>query len=122
MLRGTAIYDSAGVLNGLLQALDSALEIEPRIEQGLMLHSPHWLEGSRVASQSGNHMPVYMGELVAKEFIVDLLGLVDLRENCCHKIDLFHQLSPFCGGQMKELCCVVFEHDNRPAGKELIFV
>jgi hypothetical protein len=43
-----------------------------------MLHSPHWLEGSRVASQSGNHMPVYMGELVAKEFIVDLLGLVDL--------------------------------------------
>jgi|GWRWMinimDraft_5_1066013.scaffolds.fasta_scaffold251187_2 hypothetical protein len=49
MLRGTAIYDSAGVLNGLLQALDSALEIEPRIEQGLMLHPPHWFEGGWVA-------------------------------------------------------------------------
>ena len=43
-----------------------------------MLHLPHWLEGGRVASQTGNHMPVYMGELVAKEFVVDLPGLIDL--------------------------------------------
>jgi hypothetical protein len=28
-LRGTAIRDSAGVLNGLLQALNRALEIKP---------------------------------------------------------------------------------------------
>jgi hypothetical protein len=78
LLRGTTIYDSVGVLNGLLQALDSALEIEPRIEQGLMLHPPHWFEGVWVAGQTGNHMPVYMRELVAKEFVVDLLGLIDL--------------------------------------------
>jgi hypothetical protein len=78
MLRGTAIYDSAGMLKGLLQALDSALEIEPRIEQGLMLHPPHWFEGAWVAGQTRNHMPVDVWELVAKEFVVDLLGLIDL--------------------------------------------
>jgi hypothetical protein len=39
---------------------------------------PYWLEGGRIVGQTGNHMPVYMGELVAKEFIVDLLGLIDL--------------------------------------------
>ena len=120
MLRRTAIYDSAGVLNGLLQALDSALEIEPRIEQGLMLHPPHWFEGSRVAGQTGNHMPVYMRELVAKEFVIDFFGFIDLDQSFGHQAHFFHQLNPFCGGQIKQLRRVAFEHDDGPTGKELI--
>ena len=43
-----------------------------------MLYPPHWFEGGRVAGQSGNDMPVDVGELVAEEFVVDLSGLIDL--------------------------------------------
>ena len=87
-----------------------------------MLHPPHWFEGGRVIGQSGNHMPVDVGELVAEEFIVDLPDLIDLRDNLGDQVHFFHQLNPFCGSQMKHLCRVAFEDDDGPAGKELIVV
>ena len=65
-----------------------------------MLHPPHWFEGGRVAGQSGNHMPVDVGELVAEEFIVDLPDLIDLRDNLGDQVHFFHQLNPFRGSQM----------------------
>ena len=85
-----------------------------------MLHPPHWFEGGRVAGQSGNHMPVDMGELVAEEFIVDLPGLIDLRKSFGDQVHFLHQLNPFRGSQMKQLCRVAFEDDDGPAGEELI--
>jgi hypothetical protein len=42
-----------------------------------MLYPPHWFEGLRVVGQSGNDMPVDVGQLVPKEFVVHLSGIVD---------------------------------------------
>ncbi len=55
-----------------------------------MLHPPDWFEGGRVTGQSGNHMPVDVGELVAEELIVDLLDLIDLRDNLGDQVHFFH--------------------------------
>ena len=87
-----------------------------------MLYSPHWFEGGRVVGQSGNHMPVDMWELVAEEFVVDLPGLVDSGKSFGDEVHFLHQLNPFRGSQMKQLCRVAFEHNDDPAGKELVVV
>jgi len=87
-----------------------------------MLHPPYWFEGGRVAGQSGNDMPVDVGELVAEEFVVHLPGLEDLRDNLGDQVHFLHQLNPFRGSQMKQLCRVAFEDDDGPTGKELIVV
>ena len=121
-MRGAAIRDSAGVSNGLLQALNRVLEIWPRTEYGLMLHQPYRFKGGRVAGQPGNDMPVDMGELVAEKFVIDLLGFIDLSKSFGDEIYFLHQLNPFRGSQMKQLCRVAFEHDDDPTGKELIVV
>ena len=83
--------DSAGDLNGLPQALNRALEIRTRKEQGLMLYPPHWLKRGRVASESGDYVPVDVGELVAEKFVIDLLGLIDLGEDFGDATDFLHQ-------------------------------
>ena len=62
-----------------------------------MLHPPHWFERGPLAGQSGNDMPVDMGELVTKEFVIDLFGLIDLGDIFGDQVDFFHQLNPFCG-------------------------
>ena len=121
-VEGSDEGDSAGVLNGLLQALNRALEIRIRKEQGLMLHPPHRLKGGRVASEPGDYVPVDVGELVAEEFIIDLLRIEDLSQSLCHEIDLFHQLNPLRGSQMKQFCRVAFEQDDGPSWEELIVV
>ena len=87
-----------------------------------MLYPPHWLKRGRVVGQSGNHMPVDVGELVAEEFIVDLPGLIDLRKGFGDQVHFLHQLNPFRGSQMKQLCRVAFEDDDGPAGEELILM
>ena len=85
-----------------------------------MLHPPHWFEGGWVAGQSGNHMPVDVGELVAEEFIVDLPGLIDLGKGFGDQVHFLHQLNPFRGSQMKQFRRVAFEDDDGPAWEELI--
>ena len=87
-----------------------------------MLHSPHWFEGGRVAGQSGNHMPVDVGELVAEEFVIDLPGLIDLRDDLGDQSHFFHQQNPFRGSQMKHLGRMAFEDDDGPAGEELVLM
>ena len=87
-----------------------------------MLHPPHWFEWGWVVGQSGNHMPVDMRELVAKEFVVHLSGLVDLGQGFGDQIHFLHQLNPFRGSQMKQLCRMAFEEDDGPAGEELIIM
>ena len=85
-----------------------------------MLHPPHWFEWGWVAGQSGNDMPVDVGELVAEEFVVDLPGLIDLRDNLGDQVHFFHQLNPLCRGQVKKLRRMPLKDYHRPAGKELI--
>jgi len=87
-----------------------------------MLHSPHWFERGRVAGQSWNDMPVDVGELVAEEFVINLLGFIDLGQGLGNAIDFFHQLNPFRGSQMKQFRRVAFEDDDGPAWEELILV
>jgi len=119
---GIAIRDSAGILNGSLQALNRALEIWPCAEHGLMLHPPHWFKRGLVVCEARDDVPVDMGELVAEEFVIDFLGFIDLGQGLGDQIHFFHQLNPFRGRQMKQLCRVAFEDDDAPAGEELIVV
>ena len=67
-------------------------------------------------------MPVNVGELVAKEFVIDLLGFIELGKSFGDKIHFLHQLNPFRGSQMKQLCRVAFEDNDGPAVEELIVV
>lgn len=85
-----------------------------------MLHSPHWLKGGRVVGQSWDDVPVDVRELVAEEFVVHFLGLEDLRDNLGDQVHFLHQLNPFRGRQVKQLCCMAFEYDDGPTGEELI--
>ena len=68
------------------------------MKHGLMLYPPHWFEGGRVAGQSGNDMPVDVGELVAEEFVIDFLGLIDPGQGLGNQVHFLHQLNPFRGG------------------------
>jgi len=87
-----------------------------------MLYPPYWLERGRVAGQSRNDMPVDVGELVTEEFVVDLFGLIDLSQGFGDEVHFFHQLNPFRGSQMKQLCRVAFEDHDGPPGEELILM
>ena len=87
-----------------------------------MLHLPHWLKGGGVIGQPGNEMPVDVGKLVAKEFVVNLSGFIDLGKGFSDEGHFLHQLNPFRGSQMKEFCRMAFEDDDSPAGKELVVV
>lgn len=59
------------------KAVDSFLKGRSRQKMGLMWYPPDWFQGSWIAREPGNDMPMNMGKLVAKEFIVDLFDLVD---------------------------------------------
>ena len=65
-------------------------------------------------------MPVNVGELVAKEFVIDLHGFIGLGKSFGDKIHFLHQLNPFRGSQIKQLCRVALEDDDGPAGEVLI--
>jgi hypothetical protein len=81
---------------------------------------PYWLERGRVTGQSRNDMPVDVRELVAEELVVDLFGFIDLGKGFGDEVYFLHQLNPFRGSQMKQLCCVAFEDYDGPAREELI--
>ena len=87
-----------------------------------MLHSPHWLKGSWVVGQSGNHMPVDVGKLVAKEFIVDLPSLIDVCQGLGDDVHFLYQLNTFCGNKKKQLCRVAFEDDDGRTWSKLYVV
>jgi len=87
-----------------------------------MLYPPDRFQGGRIVGEAWDDVPVDVGELVAEEFIVDLLGLIDLRHNLGEEAHFFHQLNPLGRGQMKQLCRMAFEDDDGPTGKELVVV
>jgi hypothetical protein len=60
-----------------------------------MLYSPDWFQGGWIICPAWDYMPVNMREPIAKEFIIDLLGLVDFRQNFGDEGDLFDQLNTF---------------------------
>lgn len=61
-----------------------------------------------------------MRKLVAKEFIVDLLGLVDFSQGLGHVADLLDQLSTFGRCEMEQLGSVALKDDDCPSRKELV--
>ncbi len=87
-----------------------------------MLHPPDRFERGRIGGQPGDHMPVDVGELVAEEFVINLLGLIDLRDNFGEEAHFFHQLNPLRRSQMKQLGRVALEDDDGPAREELILM
>lgn len=60
-----------------------------------MRYSPYRFQRGWIIRQSGNDMPMDMGELIPQEFIVDLLGLVDLGQDIGDSADFFNQLYTF---------------------------
>lgn len=65
-------------------------------------------------------MPVDMGELVAEEFVIDLPGLVNLRNNLGDQVHFLHQLNPLCRRQVKKFRGMTLEDHDSPAGEKLI--
>jgi len=61
-------------------------------------------------------------ELVAEEFVVDLLGVIDLREGLSDSRDFFHQLHAFRRRQVEEFRRVALKDHDGPAGEELVVV
>lgn len=88
----------------------------------LMGYPPDRLERRGICGEAGDYMPVDVRQLVAEEFVVDLLGPIGLCERLGDQIHFFHQLHPFCWRQMKEFCRVALKDDNGPAGEELVFM
>ncbi len=87
-----------------------------------MRHQPDWFERRGVRGEAGDNVPVDVRQLVAEEFVVDLLGSIDLRERLGDPVYVFHQLYPFHRRQVKELRCVTLENEDGPAGEKLIVV
>jgi hypothetical protein len=87
-----------------------------------MLHSPYWFERRRVTGEARDNVPVNVGELVAQEFVVDLPGFIDLRDNFGDQIHFLHQLNPLCRSKLKELCGMTVKDYHCPAGEKLIVV
>lgn len=85
-----------------------------------MRHPPYRFERSRIVRQAWDDVPVYVRKLVAKEFVVDLLGVIDARERLGDGRDIFRQLNPLRRRQVEEFCRMVLQNDNGPAAKELI--
>ena len=87
-----------------------------------MVHPPDRFQGIRVGRQAGDEMPVDMRQLIAQQFVIDFPGAKDLCERFGHERDLFHQLNALGRRQVKQFGGVAPEDDDRPAGKELVFV
>jgi len=87
-----------------------------------MWHPPDWFERSGIVRQARDEVPMDVRQLVAEEFVVDLLGPIGLRERLGDQGHFFHQLHPFCRRQMEEFCRVALKDDNGPAGEELVFM
>ncbi len=85
-----------------------------------MRHPPDRFERRGICGEAGDNVPVDVRQLVAEEFVVDLLGSIDLRERLGNQVHVFHQLHPFCRRQVEELRCVMLENEDGPAGEELI--
>ncbi len=81
--------------------MDLLLQVGWRQRCDVMRDSPDRLKRGRVGMQSGNHMPVDVRKLIAEEFVIDLLGLIDLRDNFGDEVHFLHQHNSFRGSQVK---------------------
>ncbi len=84
-------FDVKGVLN----MANGFLKFRLRMPDRLMRDSPHRIEGRGISGQAWDDVPVDVRELVAEEFVVDLLGIIDLYEYPSDGRDVFHQLHAF---------------------------
>lgn len=88
----------------------------------VMRDPPYRFERSRIVRQTRDDVPVDVGELIAEELVVDLLGIIDLRECLGDGGHILHQLNPFRRSQVEEFRCVALENNDSPPAKELIVV
>lgn len=61
-------------------------------------------------------------QLIPEEFVVDLLRLVNFREDHGHTIHIFDQLSTLRWGQLEQFGSVTAEYKDGPAREKLIVV
>lgn len=66
-----------------------------------MRHPPYRFQWSRIIRQTGNDMPMDMGQLVPKEFVIHLLRSVDFGRDVRHSVDRFDQLAAFGGRKLE---------------------
>jgi len=86
----------------------------------LVLVPPHRLQRGRIIGKSRHDVPVDMRQLIAEQSIVDLDGLEHRCQRASYCVDLLDELASFFPVQLEQLCRMPFEHQHRPAGKELI--
>lgn len=113
---------SAHGCNGFPNVLDFTLEFGVGAKDRLMRYPPDWFERGGIVCQAWDEMPMYMRQLIAEEFVVDLLGPIDLRKGLGDLVHFFHQLHPFLRRQVEELCRVALKDEDGPAGEELILM
>jgi len=65
-------------VKGVLDTVNASLEFGQRGLDRLMRDPPHRIERCRIAGQAWDDVPVDVRELVAEEFVVDLLGGIGL--------------------------------------------
>ena len=87
-----------------------------------MRHFPHGLLRGRVVGQARDDMPVNMRELVAEEFIVDLVGVVDVGKGLGHSIYFFDQLRSFVRRELKQFRGMALQDNDRPPGEKLVLM
>lgn len=68
----------SGLVKGVLNMANSSLTLGLRMPDRLMQDPPNRIERRRISGQAWDDVPVDVRELVAEEFIVDLLGIIDL--------------------------------------------
>lgn len=87
-----------------------------------MRHAPHRFERSRIVRHARDDVPMNVRQLVAEEFVVDLLGSIGLCERVGDRGHVLHQPQSLRRRQVEQFRCVTLKDDDGPAGEELIIM
>src|SRR5439155_59237 len=81
---------------------------------------PHGLLRRRIAGQPGDHMPVEMGHLVAKQLAVDLHSIEHDGQRSRDFRDFLYELAAFFPCEVEQLGRMTLEYQHGPSRKELV--
>jgi hypothetical protein len=110
------------VLKSLLDTLNVTVEFGSGAVHRLVWNPPHRFQWGWVLCQPWDDVPVNVGELIAEQFVVDLLGPIGMCERLGDPVHFLHELDPFCRRQMEEFRCVALKDNHRPPGEELVIM
>lgn len=68
-----------------------------RQKKGAVWYPPYRLQRGWIVRETRNDMPMDVRKLVPEEFVVYLLGLIDVGQGLGHSADFFDQLKAFGG-------------------------